>query len=349
MPLWSMLLTLSACVPDPLPLPTEAAAEAVRDRSADPPLYRKLYDYGFLPETQRAEQRVRLRIWLHYMDFDRYQIGLLEELAARTAREQAEVAERQKQIVSQHEPTVTATYDEIWAALDRGAPAAELDALADRLDGTRTREAELLELRARSVRTLFDAQTTFLGTLTPTQDALFADAIWLLRHRLDPYANPGDFNTIVGPVFVAGQFGTLSRTTFDPNEDHLNIGGLWSDKPAALAGPHFPDARREVILYMVALEPALPEALAAEKVRAPEKTLPTPVPGAPPPGSEPLPGLPGDPTPGAAADPSPATPLDPVPAPATAPTPGQPGEPPPGTPTPPAPAPPGSTEPAKPG
>lgn len=344
---WSLLLTLSACTPDPLPLPTEAAAAAVRDRTGDPPLYRKLYDYAFLPETQLAEQRVRLRIWLHYMAFDRYQIGLLEELAARTAREGAEVAERQRQIVTQHEPEVKAVYDDLWAAMDRGAPEAELATLGDRLDGTRTREAELLELRARSVRTLFDAQTTFLATLTPAQDAKFADAIWLLRNRLDPYANPGDFNTIVGPVYVAGQFGTLSRTTFDPNEDHLNIAGLWSEKPTELAGPHFPDARREVILYMVALEPALPEALAAEKVRAPEQTLPGgATPGVP---AEPQPGQPGDPTPGQGQPPSPASPGEPAPAPAGEPTPGQPGEPPPGTPTPPAPAPPGSTEPAKPG
>lgn len=323
---WSLLLTLSACTPDPLPLPAQAAAAAVRDRTGDPPLYRKLYDYAFLPETQLAEQRVRLRIWLHYMAFDRYQIGLLEELAARTAREGAEVTERQREIVTQHEPEVKAVYDELWAAMDRGAPEAELATLGDRLDATRTREAELLELRARSVRTLFDAQTTFLATLTPAQDTKFADAIWLLRHRLDPYANPGDFNTIVGPVFVAGQFGTLSRTTFDPNEDHLNIAGLWSEKPTELAGPQFPDARREVILYMVVLEPALPAALAAEKVRAPEQSLPTPVPGA-----EPLPGGPV------------------IPAPAAEPTPVPAGEPPPGTPTPPAPAPPGSTEPAKPG
>ena len=141
----------------------------------------------------------------------------------------------------------------------------------------------MLELRSTSVRTILDREQTFLGTLTPKQDTLFADAIFALRHRLDPWANPGDFHELVGTVYVAGQFGTLTQPTYDPGEDHLNIGGLWSPEPEKLAGPYFQDARRDVILYMLLLEPALLDAVAAVKA---ERSLTQPAePPTPPPGA----------------------------------------------------------------
>ena len=93
------------------------------------------------------------------------------------------------------------------------------------------------------------------------------DAIFLLRHRLDPYANPGDFRQLVGSIYVAGEWGTLTRGSFDPETDHLNIGGLWSEvSMSEYEGPVFNDARREILLYMVLLEPALSEAIDAAQL-----------------------------------------------------------------------------------
>jgi hypothetical protein len=302
-----LLLLLLSCA-DPQPLPTEVAAEAL-DRSSLPPLYRQLYDYAFLPEVQGKEQRVRLLIWLKYMEFSRYQLGLMRELADRTERERRSVEERQREIVREYEPKIGAVYDQVWEGIQAGASEDELAKLATELAPVREREAELLELRSRSVRTLFETQAPFLKTLTATQEIRFSDATFLLRHRLDPYANPGDFNALIGTVYVAGQFGALSRPTFDPGEDHLNIGGLWSEEPEQLAGPYFPDARREVILYMVLLEPRLGEAIeAALKLKA----------------TEPEPGVPGDPGVVPGATPPPGVPTDPPPGIPEAPPPGQP-------------------------
>ncbi len=260
-----VLVLLTGCALPPEPPPSAAAAVADLDRAAEPPLYRKLYDYAFLPEVQEREQRVRLRIFLRHLDFDLYQLGLLEELHALVGRERAGVAARQAEIVAAHEPEVAKVYDALWAGMDAGQTDAELAVVAEQLDAVGRRESELLELRAASVRAVLDHEQTFLGTLTQRQDVLFADAIFALRHRLDPYANPGDFHELVGTVYVAGEFGTLTRPTYDPAEDHLNIGGLWSPEPEKLAGPYFQDARREIILYMLLLEPAFPEALAAVK------------------------------------------------------------------------------------
>jgi hypothetical protein len=314
-------------------LPSEEAAAP--DRAAEPPLYRKLYDYAFLPEVQLREQRVRLLIWLRHMDFNRYQLGLLSELAARTERERADIEALSAGLVREHEPAVGAVYDKLWDGMNAGASEDELATIAAELDAVRLREEDLLQLRARSVRTLIEAQQPFLRTLTPRQEALFADATFLLRHRLDPYANPGDFRALIGTIYYAGDFGTLTKPTFDPNEDHLNIGGLWSEEPAEVAGAFFPDARREVVLYMVLIEPALPEAIeAASRLRAasgaaepvgPGSPGPSPVgagaEGVPAPGPDGVipapPGAPGgSPTPvGAPGAPPPPAPDAPQPAP----------------------------------
>lgn len=340
-------LALPGCA-DPLPLPTAAAVAEQHDRSLDPPLYRTLYDYAFLPETQYKEQRVRLLIWLQQMEFNRLQLGLLSELASQVDRERKAILAQQDAIVTKYEPDVSATYDQIWDGIQARKPAAELDALAPKLQAVQDRERELLALRAESVRALFEAQAPFLRTLSPAQEIRFTDATFLLRHRLDPYANPGDFNALIGPVYVAGQFGALSRPTFDPNEDHLNIGGLWSPDPEQLTGPQYPNARREVLLYMVLLEPALPEALAAQTALRPASEPTTAAPGAVPgqpqgavPGAVPgtpgaMPGTPGVPVPPEPGTPAPATPKPGAPPPTrgapVAPTPGVPEAPSPGSP-----------------
>ena len=341
----------AACIPAPLPTPAEQSVIADLDRSQQPPLYRKLYDYAFLPEVQYDQQKVRLRIWLHYMEFDTYQLGLLDELITFSAGEFAAVEKREREVTTGYEPEVQGVYRQIWDAMERDAPEAELAALAGTLDVDKRRETDLLEIRARSVRTVLDRQGDFLRTLTPAQDTKFADAVFALRHRLDPYANPGDFNSLVGTVYVAGEFGRLTQPTFDPAEDHLNIGGLWSPAPEKLAGPYFQDARRDVVLYMLLLEPALPEASAAAKSARARRgdarvdpALPgegTPIqPVAPPPGVGAPPaaaGVPAAPTPAPSGQPVPAPPGAPVPASPAPPARGQPVPPQPGVPAPPAP------------
>ncbi len=279
MSFWVFVALASGCALPPEAPPAEVAAAADLDRESLPPLYRKLYDYAFLPAAQASEQRVRLRVFLRALQFDLYQLGLLEELHGFAGREFSSVAARNAEITGSYEPGIAAVHDELWAAMERGATDEELGQIGLRLDGMKRRETELLELRATSVRTVLDQERTFLGTLTPRQDTMFADAVFVLRHRLDPWANAGDFRELVGTVYVAGEFGTLTRPTYTPDEDHLNIGGLWSPEPEKLAGPYFQDARREIILYMLLLEPALPEALAAaraDRARAAAPAAPAP-------------------------------------------------------------------------
>lgn len=239
------------------------------DRSSQPPLVQMLYDYAFLPKAQYAQQRVRLLIWLKHMELGAYQLRALGELAVRAESERQRVESAQAEIVARYEPTLQVSYDQLWEKLRAGAPLddpALVEAAKPLLEAgaEKARSEELLALRASAVRAVIEAERPWLATLSPKQEALLTDSLFLLRHRLDPYANPGDFKALVGTVFSAGDYGTLTRGSFTPEDDQLDLARLWSDESKeTLSGPVFNDARREVLLYMVLLEPALPEAIAA--------------------------------------------------------------------------------------
>lgn len=277
-PLRTLLLGLGlavgagACGAPPQPLPTQQAAKAAdeaMDRASHPPLVQMLYDYAFLPEAQHHQQRVRLLIWLRHMELGAYQLRALGELAARADAERLRVEGAQAELVRGYEPQLTATYDALWEKLAAGVALddpALVEAARPLLEAgaEQARSEALLQLRAQGVRAVIEAERPWLATLSPKQEALLTDSLFLLRHRLDPYANPGDFKALVGTVFSAGDYGTLTRGSFSPEDDQLDLARLWSDYGKdELSGPVFNDARRELILYMVLLEPALPEAIAA--------------------------------------------------------------------------------------
>ena len=126
------------------------------------------------------------------------------------------------------------------------------------------RERELLKLRLQGIRAVFEAQREFLASLSPTQEALLADAVFFLRNRLDPVGNPGDFRALVGSIYDPGQYAVLTRGSSDWARAPLNIGGLWSDEPQ-LEGGALHEARREVLLYLILLEPGLAPAIKTAK------------------------------------------------------------------------------------
>ena len=207
-----------------------------------------------------------------------------------------------------------------------------------------------------------DAQQAFLRTLTPAQEAKLNDALFALRHRLDPVAHPGDFEALVGSVYDPGQFAVLTRGAQPGDLEETNIGALWGESGAGLRGHPLHDAKREVILLLTLLEPGLDEAIAAAAVlpdtlarpvlprqQAPPGPDGRPQPGAPQPGEPDAsqPGAPGAPQPGQPDAPSPVPqtrpgrcagrapagePDAPQPGAPDAPTPGAPEPPPPGEP-----------------
>lgn len=267
--LW--LLSL-ACSLEPEPLPSEVlATEADEgiDEVATPPMFQLLYDYAFLPEVQYSEQRVRILLWLVHMELNDYQLRTLKDAHEAASLERARVEDAHRAVVTEYEPRLVPVYDQIWDELKSGASSdsPELLALADPLLEARLhkeQERELLALRFQAVEAVVQSSEDFLRSLSPEQEARVADATFFLRHKLDPYANPGDFKALIGTVFTPGDYATLKRGSFDAETDHLDLGGLWSeaDDPDRAKGV-FPDVQRELVVFMILQEPALPEAIDA--------------------------------------------------------------------------------------
>jgi len=267
----------AACIAEPEPLPTEVTISGANkqiDRATEPALYQMLYDYAFLPEVQYAEQRVRILLWLKRVGLGDYQLASLRELGEWVRAEHARIETRHREIVTAYEPQLIPVYDTLWEGLTAGKelddPNLEESAralLVEKLQSSR--EDELFRLRTQGISGILDRCRTWLEGLRQEQEVPFGDSLFFLRHRLDPYANPGDFQSLIGTIFVAGDWGTLSRgsESFQPDRDHLNLGGLWSETAREeLEGPVFNDIRRESVLYMILLEPALSEAVDGARV-----------------------------------------------------------------------------------
>ena len=268
--IFSLLATIaiSGCTPEARPLPTEKAIEDL-DRAQQPPLYQLLYDVPALPSFGQRQQRVRILIWLRHLALSDSQLARLDELRLLSDDRRSRIEQAEKVAAARWEGEETKIYDKIWSALGSGqaVDSSSMAPFTHELKEMRSggeRERELLKLRLQGIRAVFEAQREFLQTLTPKQEALLADAVFFLRNRLDPIGNPGDFRALVGTIYDPGQYAVLTRGSSDWARAPLNIGGLWSDEPTAEGGA-LHEARREVLLFLVLLEPALNEAIQAAR------------------------------------------------------------------------------------
>lgn len=290
---------LVGCGAEPLPLPTEAEVQEL-DREAEPPLYQLLYDVPVLPESGPEQQRLRMLVWLRHMELSKGQLDQLDTLRTEVAGRRATIAERERELVSEWEGRETAVYNKLWNKLSEGVSvdAPEVGVIVDELRELRAggaRERELVRLRLEATRAALDAQGPFLRTLSPRQEQLLNDAVFFLRRRLDPVANPGDFRALVGTIYEPGQYAVLTRGLDTELGEPLDIGGLWTDA-AKERGHALHDARREVLLMLALLEPGLDEAIAAARALAeegaPASAPPQPGPGTPTPPPPAPPGAP---------------------------------------------------------
>ena len=265
-----LLLLLPACRTRVEDLPTEAAVAAA-DAAPPPALYQALYDSALLPEVQIVEQRTRILVFLRYLDLDDAQLAVLGRLAERADLHRERIREAQGAIVARLEPTLLPAYTAVWDHLRAGGELDDpaLGAIAAPLLDARiagAREAEVLAVRLQAVQTLLDEEQEFLRTLTERQEILFPDVVFCLRQDLDMAATPGDFRALVGTLFSVGDPTLVLRGDRKPGRRPLDIAGLWTDEATQdLQAPVLHEARRELLLYLLLQEEALPEAVAAAR------------------------------------------------------------------------------------
>ncbi len=270
-----VMTLLYGCTPESRPLPTEKAIKDL-DRAQEPPLYQLLYDIPALPSFGQKQQRVRILIWLRHLSLSESQLIRLDELRLLANDRRSRIEQAETDAANKWEQEETLVYDKIWSAMAEGKAVddASMAPFTHELKEMRSggeRERELLKLRLQGIRAVFEAQREFLQTLNPRQEALLADAVFFLRNRLDPVGNPGDFRALVGTIYDPGQYAVLTRGSSDWARAPLNIGGLWSDEPPVEGGA-LHEARREVLLYLILLEPALGEALTAARQQVRSET-----------------------------------------------------------------------------
>ncbi len=231
-------------------------------------LYQLLYDYEVTEPLSTLGQKVRILIWIRYMDLSTAQQELLLALA-RKFRERRAVVERETRAITEaYERRLEPIYERIYQEVTRPVPDQKvLDELARELHGViiaHSAADELHTMRVRMLRTVLSDETSFLHSLSPEQEEKLVTSLFFLRQEVDPFANPQTYRDIIGPTWNAGDFSSLLKRS-RPRNDHLNIGGLWGLDLDEENRINYADIRRPIVLFYVlkqdALVPALEESL----------------------------------------------------------------------------------------
>ena len=255
-------LLIWGCGNDPIAMPTKKQIDQERGFTKPSPLYQLLYESQPLPKPSSDQQRVRILIWLQKLEFSDDQIRFLSELQKEIQNRKEEVIQKEREASDKLVELETPIYNTLWDALKEGKNLKNQSDSIAKLRAVRSQDPalDIQKLRIDSIRSIFEAQNSFLQTLSPEQEQMIMESLFFLRHHIDPIGTPDDFYAMIGRTYEPGQYAVLTRGGSDNAQKPLNIGGLWTDKDE-LSGKAFHEAKRELLLYLVLLEPGFEEAL----------------------------------------------------------------------------------------
>ena len=219
--------------------------------------------------TNTTQAQLRMLIWIRHMGLSISQLDQLEELRTLSAERGQRIRKAEAEVVAQHAGEEEQVYGAILEQVSAGVAIDDpiFEPLVTQLETLRSggeRESELMKIRMEGMRSILEAERTFLRSLSPSQEMMMADALFALRSQLDPVANPEDYRALVGTTYEPGQYAVLTRGTGEGAREPLNIGALWTDD-GELTGYALHEARREVLLYLLLMEPGLGEAIVRAK------------------------------------------------------------------------------------
>ena len=261
--LLSITLSSIACSVDPTPMPTE---ELVNQTTELDPIYQLLYDTHAMKIPDSNQQRVRILLWLKRMNCNVSQLQKLDDLRKIAVEKYANLEDIELRELQKAQELYTPFFNELWDSIRTGAELddATVQETVQTFQSTiaTQEDSPSLDVRLETIKSILDAEEDFLRSLSPEQESTIVDALYFLRYKLDPIGNPQDFSLLIGNTFEPGQYAILLKGTSELAQQSGNIGGLWSDQPE-LTGRVLHEAKREVVLYLILLEPALEEAIRA--------------------------------------------------------------------------------------
>ena len=194
------------------------------------------------------------------------QLQKLDDLRKMATEKYAALQEIEQRQAQQAQELYTPLFNELWDSMRTGADLSDpqIQEAIQTFQATAESQSDSvsLDVRLETIKSILDAEEEFLRSLSPEQESTIVDALYFLRYKLDPIGNPKDFSLLIGNTFEPGQYAILLKGTSELAQQSGNIGGLWSDQPE-LTGRVLHEAKREVVLYLILLEPALEEAIRA--------------------------------------------------------------------------------------
>lgn len=243
--------------------PGEASAAPYR---SDEPLYQVLYAGEGGDQAGQLGDQVRALAFLRALEPSADQTEGLRALIDLHSR-LLEEDRRAREELDQRELTLIGpAYHQLLVLLAQPGPVPteRVEEIAREIQGARHRAGtdRFRDEHTRRIATHMQDIASWIGTLGPEQRARLIDCLFLLRRRLGPFTDPGDYGELVDPLWKAGDFGSLARTVRPQDEPPLDIGGLWSLEGATgRMEPTIRGLQLQALVFMALEEPALSEAI----------------------------------------------------------------------------------------
>ena len=272
-----LILAVSAsCAYHPDDFSRPSALDSTQEHPATPPappipegeaLYQMLYADEFGEEARPLGQRARMLAWLHTSGLRKAQLEGLLHLAS-IMKEAVEEDNASRMALGDREKELYApVYRDLILAFSGKASLAEEDLArhAERLRQARASlwgEEDPHKAQYRRLKTALLSAQKWVRTLSYDQIQAMAKVRFFLRRSLSPLSRPGHYESMVAGTWDAGDFDTLRYAGRSPNEEALNIGGLWSAEAYRVRpGEHLTALQTQALVARAVLEPGFVQAI----------------------------------------------------------------------------------------
>ena len=230
-------------------------------------LYQMLYADEFGDEARPLGQRARMLAWLHTSGLRDAQLEALLFVAEGVHKAVETDNAARAALGSQEKTLYGPIYTELIHAFS-GKTALTAEDLASHAEQLRQARSSLWgdvdPHRAQFLRLkkALKSVGNWVNTLSYEQLTAMANVRFFLRRSIAPLSRPGHYETMIAGTWDAGDFDTLRYAGRSPNEEALNIGGLWSAEAYRVRpGEHLNALQTQAIVARAVLEPGFVQAV----------------------------------------------------------------------------------------